>query len=327
MKALVCKQFGPIEDIELQELPSPEPGPGQVLVEVRAAGVNFPDLLAVQGKYQIRSEPPFTPGAELSGVVASLGEGVEGFSVGDEVIGIFAGGAFAEQCVVDATNLFRKPAAISFEQAAGLSITYGTSYYALKQLAKIEPGETILVLGAAGGVGTSAVQLAKAMGARVIAAASTAEKLEFAARAGADELINYSDEDLRERIKELTDGNGVDVVYDPVGGDLTETAFRSIAWGGRFLVIGFAAGTIPKLPLNLPLLKCASVIGVFWGSWIRKFPEEGAANVEELAAMIASGRLDLLVTEVYPLDDYLDAFRAIAERRARGKVILSMPGA
>jgi NADPH2:quinone reductase len=327
LKALVCKQFGPIEDIELQELPSPEPGPGQVLVEVRAAGVNFPDLLAVQGKYQIRSEPPFTPGAELSGVVASLGEGVEGFSVGDEVIGIFAGGAFAEQCVVDATNLFRKPAAISFEQAAGLSITYGTSYYALKQLAKIEPGETILVLGAAGGVGTSAVQLAKAMGARVIAAASTAEKLEFAARAGADELINYSDEDLRERIKELTDGNGVDVVYDPVGGDLTETAFRSIAWGGRFLVIGFAAGTIPKLPLNLPLLKCASVIGVFWGSWIRKFPEEGAANVEELAAMIASGRLDLLVTEVYPLDDYLDAFRAIAERRARGKVILSMPGA
>ena len=327
MKALVCKQFGPIEDIELQELPSPEPGPGQVLVEVRAAGVNFPDLLAVQGKYQIRSEPPFTPGAELSGVVASLGEGVEGFSVGDEVIGIFAGGAFAEQCVVDATNLFRKPAAISFEQAAGLSITYGTSYYALKQLAKIEPGETILVLGAAGGVGTSAVQLAKAMGARVIAAASTAEKLEFAARAGADELINYSDEDLRERIKELTDGNGVDIVYDPVGGDLTETAFRSIAWGGRFLVIGFAAGTIPKLPLNLPLLKCASVIGVFWGSWIRKFPEEGAANVEELAAMIASGRLDLLVTEVYPLDDYLDAFRAIAERRARGKVILSMPGA
>jgi NADPH2:quinone reductase len=327
LKALVCKQFGPIEDVELQELPSPEPGPGQVLVDVRAAGVNFPDLLAVQGKYQIRSEPPFTPGAELSGVIAQLGEGVERFSVGDEVIGIFAGGAFAEQCVVDATNLFRKPASISFEQAAGLSITYGTSYYALKQLAKIRPGETILVLGAAGGVGTSAVQLASAMGARVIAAASTAEKLEFAARAGADELINYSDEDLRDRIKELTDGNGVDVIYDPVGGDLSETAFRSIAWGGRFLVIGFAAGTIPKLPLNLPLLKCASVIGVFWGSWIRKFPEEGAANVEELAEMIASGRLDLLVTEVYPLDDYLDAFRAIDERRARGKVILSMSGA
>ncbi|MEJ2257374.1 MAG: NADPH:quinone oxidoreductase family protein [Woeseiaceae bacterium] len=327
MKALVCKQFGPIEDVELQELPSPEPGPGQVLVDVRAAGVNFPDLLAVQGKYQIRSEPPFTPGAELSGVIAQLGEGVEGFSVGDEVIGIFAGGAFAEQCVVDATNLFRKPASISFEQAAGLSITYGTSYYALKQLAKIQPGETILVLGAAGGVGTSAVQLASAMGARVIAAASTAEKLEFATRAGADEVINYSDEDLRDRIKELTDGKGVDVIYDPVGGDLSETAFRSIAWGGRFLVIGFAAGTIPKLPLNLPLLKCASVIGVFWGSWIRKFPEEGAANVEELAEMIASGRLDLLVTEVYPLDDYLDAFRAIDERRARGKVILSMSGA
>lgn len=326
MKALVCKQFGPVEDVELQELPSPEPGPGEVLVDVRAAGVNFPDLLAVQGKYQIRSEPPFTPGAELSGVVAKLGEGVEGFSVGDEVIGIFAGGAFAEQCVVAAGDLFVKPASISFEQAAGLSITYGTSYYALKQLAKLQPGETVLVLGAAGGVGTSAVQLAKAMGAHVIAAASTAEKLEFATRAGADDTINYSQEDLRERIKALTGGKGPDIVYDPVGGDLSEAAFRSIAWGGRFLVIGFAAGTIPKLPLNLPLLKCASIIGVFWGSWIKRFPAEGAANFEELAEMLSSGRLDLLVTEVYPLEDYHAAFRAIAERRARGKVILSMSG-
>jgi NADPH2:quinone reductase len=324
MKALVCKQFGPIEDVALEELPSPEPGPGEVLVEVRAAGVNFPDLLAIQGKYQIRSEPPFTPGAELSGVVAKLGEGVEDFSVGDEVVGIFAGGAFAEQCVVEASNLFPKPASISFEQAAGLSITYGTSYYALKQLAKLEAGETVLVLGAAGGVGTSAVQLAKAMGARVIAAASTAEKLAFAVRAGADETINYSDEDLRERLKALTGGKGPDVIYDPVGGDLSETAFRSIAWGGRFLVIGFAAGDIPSMPLNLPLLKCASIIGVFWGSWIKRFPDEGAANFRELADMLSGGRLDLLVTEVYPLADYRDAFRAIAGRRARGKVILSM---
>jgi NADPH2:quinone reductase len=326
VKALVCKDFGPIEDVELQELTDPEPGPGEILVDVRAAGVNFPDLLAIQGKYQIKSKPPFTPGAELSGVVAGLGEGVEGFSIGDEVIGIFAGGAFAEKCVVEAANLFPKPASISFEQAAGLSITYGTSYYALKQLAKLQPGEAVLVLGAAGGVGTSAVQLAKAMGARVIAAASTAEKLEFAVRAGADDTINYSEEDLRDRIKSLTDGKGPDVIYDPVGGDLSEAAFRSIAWGGRFLVIGFAAGDIPSMPLNLPLLKCASIIGVFWGSWIKRFPDQGAANFGELAEMISSGRLDLLVTEVYSLDDYLDAFRAIGERRARGKVILSMPG-
>lgn len=326
MRALVCKQFGPVEDVELQDLPSPEPGPGQVLIDVRAAGVNFPDLLSIQGKYQIKSEPPFTPGAELSGVVAKLGDGVDAFDVGDEVIGIFAGGAFAEQCVVDTANLFRKPPSISHEQAAGLSITYGTSYYALKQLAQLQPGETVLVLGAAGGVGTSAVQLAKAMGARVIAAASTAEKLAFAEQAGADDLINYSDEDLRARIKELTGGKGVDVVYDPVGGDLSEQAFRSIAWGGRFLVIGFASGTIPSLPLNLPLLKCASVIGVFWGSWIKRDPQAGAANFDELAGMLNSGRLDLLVTEVYPLDDFLDAFRAIADRRARGKVILSMSG-
>ena len=324
MRALVCRQFGPIEDVELQELPSPEPGPGQVLIDVRAAGVNFPDLLSIQGKYQIKSEPPFTPGAELSGVVAKLGDGVEAFEVGDEVIGIFAGGAFAEQCVVDAENLFPKPPPITHEQAAGLSITYGTSYYALKQLAELQPGETVLVLGAAGGVGTSAVQLGKAMGARVIAAASTAEKLAFAKQAGADELINYSNEDLRARIKELTGGKGVDVVYDPVGGDLSELAFRSIAWGGRFLVIGFASGAIPSLPLNLPLLKCASVIGVFWGSWIKRHPNEGAANFAELAEMLNSGRLDLLVTEVYPLDDFLGAFRAIGERRARGKVILSM---
>jgi NADPH2:quinone reductase len=326
MRALVCKQFGPIADVELQELPSPEPGPGQVLIDVHAAGVNFPDLLSIQGKYQIKSEPPFTPGAELSGVVAKLGDGVEAFEIGDEVIGIFAGGAFAEQCVMDVENLFRKPPSISHEQAAGLSITYGTSYYALKQLAQLQPGETVLVLGAAGGVGTSAVQLARAMGARVIAAASTAEKLEFARQAGADELINYSDEDLRGRIKELTGGKGVDVVYDPVGGDLSEPAFRSIAWGGRFLVIGFAAGTIPSLPLNLPLLKCASVIGVFWGSWIKRDPQAGTANFDELAEMLNSGRLELLVTEVYPLDDFLDAFRAIDERRARGKVVLSMTG-
>lgn len=324
MKALVCRKFGPVEDVELAELPTPQPGPGQVLVDVHAAGVNFPDLLAIQGKYQIRSEPPFTPGAELSGIVADLGEGVDGFAVADEVIGIFAGGAFAEQCVVDAANLFRKPPAVTHEQAAGLSITYGTSFYALKQLAKLAAGETILVLGAAGGVGTSAVQLAKAMGARVIAAASSAEKLDFAVRAGADATINYSVADLRASIRELTGGEGPDVIYDPVGGDLTETAFRSIAWGGRLLVIGFAAGPIPALPLNLPLLKCASVIGVFWGSWIRKFPAEGAANFAELAGMIATGRLEPLVTEVYPLADYLDAFRSIAGRRARGKVVLTM---
>lgn len=324
MRALVCEQFGPIDDVELRELPEPTPGPGQVLVDVRAAGVNFPDLLAIQGLYQIKAEPPFTPGAELSGVVAGLGDGVDAFEVGDEVIGIFANGAFAEQCIVDAANLFRKPESVTFEQAAGLSITYGTSYYALKQLANVQPGETVLVLGAAGGVGTSAVQLAKAMGARVIAAASTAEKLDFAGQAGADEFINYSDEDLRERIKVLTGGQGVDVVYDPVGGDLSEAAFRSIAWGGRFLVVGFASGDIPSMPLNLPLLKCASIIGVFWGSWIRRLPEEGAANFDELAAMLADGRLDLLVTEVYPLADYLAAFQAIAGRRACGKVILSM---
>ena len=323
MRALVCKEFGPTENLALEEVDTPTPGKGEILMEIKATGVNFPDVLTVQGKYQFKPELPFIPGAELAGVVTAVGEGVTSRKVGDKVIVTTQIGAFAEQCVVNEHTTFEMGNTMSFEQAAGFAITYGTSYYALKQQANIQPGETLLVLGAAGGVGIATIQIAKAMGATVIAAASSEEKLDFACEAGADLRINYSTENLKDKVKELTGGKGADVVYDPVGGDFSEQAFRAIAWDGRFLVIGFASGPIPAMPLNLALLKGASLVGVFWGSWAARAPMESRKNFDELIAMIDGGKFSPLVTEVYSLDDYKAAFASISERRAKGKVILS----
>ena len=249
MRALVCKEYGPPESLVIEEHDDPVPGEGQVLVDVEAAGINFPDVLSIAGKYQVKTPTPFVPGNEAAGVVCAVGAGVSQYAVGDKVIINSAGGAFAEKCVADAHMTAPLPDDLSFEKGAGFSVTYGTSMHALKQSADLKPGETVLVLGAAGGVGITAVEIAKAMGARVIAAASSEEKLEFAKSGGADETINYSEEPLKERVKELTEGKGADVVYDPVGGELAEQAFRATAWHGRYLVIGFASGEIPKLSL------------------------------------------------------------------------------
>ncbi len=324
MKALVCREFGSTKDLELQERDNLEPGPGQVLIDVKAAGVNFPDILMVQGKYQFKPQLPFIAGTEVSGVVTEIGEGVTTRKVGDEVVGMVQIGGFATQVVASEFTTFLKGESMTFEQAAGFACTYGTSYFALKQRAKIQPGETLLVLGAAGGVGIACIQIAKAMGAQVIAAASSEDKLDFACEAGADFRINYSNENLKEKVKELTEGKGADVVYDPVGGDFSEQAFRAIAWDGRFLVIGFASGPIPKMPLNLALLKGASLVGVFWGAWTGREPMESQKNFKELIGMIDSGKFTPLVTEVFSLEDHGSAFGSIAERRAKGKVILSM---
>ncbi len=323
MKALVCKEFGPTENLTLEEKDVPTPGKGEILLDIKAAGLNFPDVLTVQGKYQFKPELPFIPGAEVAGIVSAIGEGVTSRKVGDKVIATLQIGGFAEQCIANEHTSFGMGETMSFEQAAGFAITYGTSYYALKQQAKIKPGETLLVLGAAGGVGIATIQIAKAMGVTVIAAASTEEKLDFACEAGADLRINYTTENLKDKVKELTGGKGVDVVYDPVGGDFSEQAFRAIAWDGRFLVIGFASGPIPKIPLNLCLLKGASLVGVFWGAWVARNPMESRKNFDEIIEMIDGGQFSPLVTEVYPLSDYKAAFASITERRAKGKVILS----
>lgn len=326
MKAIVCGEHGPAETLELAEnWPEPECGDGQVLVEVKAAGLNFPDLLMIQGKYQTQPDMPFVPGAECAGVVLEVGAGVSDFKPGDRVIATETHQAFAEKRVVDQASVFPMPDSLSFVQAAGISLTYFTSYHALKQRADLQPGESLLVLGAAGGVGATAVEIGKLMGAHVIAAASSEEKLELCRRLGADEVINYSDVDLKSTLKEMTGGKGVDVVYDPVGGDYTEPALRNMAWKGRYLVIGFASGPIPKPPLNLALLKGCSIVGVFYGRFTGEEPELNRRNVRELWQFFDTGKLNPVVTDVFPLDEYVDAFNCLAERRARGKVILDLP--
>jgi NADPH2:quinone reductase len=324
MRALVCTEYGPAEKLVIEELPDLQPKPGEVLVDVKAAGINFPDNLMIQGLYQVKVPPPFVPGNEASGVIAAVGENVQGLKVGDRVIVLPQGGAFAEQCRVPAEMVLPMPADMSFEQAAGFSITYATSYHAFKQSAALKAGETVLVLGAAGGVGSTAVELAKSMGATVIAAASSAEKCEYARQMGADHLINYSEQSLRDEVKALTEGRGVDVVYDPVGGELAQQALRATAWQGRYLVVGFACGQIPDFPANLALLKEASIIGVWWGTWAARNPGDSQQNFSDLMLMAAKGQLKLSVTETFPLDDYVDAFAEITTRRARGKVILTI---
>jgi len=323
MKALVCRAFGSEEDLELVDAPAPDLKPGCVRIAVKAAGLNFPDLLLVRGQYQSKPETPFTPGAEGAGVVVEAEEVADGVTVGDRVLFTAQTGAFAEEIVVPAASTLKIPDAMTFQQAAGFTIVYATTQHALKQRAELAVGETLLVLGAGGGVGLAAVELGKARGARVIAAASAPEKLDAAKAHGADETINYAKEDLTARAKALTNGVGVDVVYDPVGGDYSEAAFRAIAPDGRHLVVGFAAGEIPKLPLNLPLLKQAAVVGVFWGGWARRFPEKQARNMAELFDLFERAAVKPHVAGAYALADFRDAFSELAERRAIGKIVLT----
>jgi NADPH2:quinone reductase len=324
MRAVLCTEYGSHENLTVAEVEDPVPAAGQVLVEVHAASLNFPDLLVIRGLYQFKPEPPFVPGAETAGVVAALGDGVDGLTVGQKVATVGVAGGFAELRVVDADSVIPLPDDAELQLAAATTMTYGTSYHALVQRAHLVPGETLLVLGAAGGVGSAAVEIGKALGATVIAAASTDVKLAFCSDIGADHTINYTTDDLRTRVKELTGGLGADVIYDPVGGNLTESAFRAIAWEGRHLVLGFTAGEIPRLPMNLPLLKGASVVGVFWGSFTARESELAEANLARISVMIADGALRPRITEVFALDEIVDAYALLATRKAMGKVVISV---
>lgn len=324
MKAVLCKAFGPADTLVVEDVSSPEIKKNEVLLDVHAAGINFPDTLIIEGKYQFKPPFPFSPGGEAAGVISAVGENVSHLNVGDRVMALTGWGSCAEQIAVPAYNILPMPDAMDFTTAAAFSMTYGTAMHALKQRGALQAGETLLVLGASGGVGLAAIEIGKAMGARVIAAASSAEKLEVARQAGADELINYQDEDVRERLKTLTKGQGVDVIIDPVGGDLFETVFRSIAWNGRMLVIGFASGTIPSLPANLPLLKGAAVIGVFWGSFAQRQPQDNVANFQQLFAWYAEGKLKPLVSQTFALEDTAQAINTLAARKAVGKLVIKV---
>ncbi|GGY75485.1 NADPH:quinone oxidoreductase family protein [Marinobacter zhanjiangensis] len=326
MRAILCKEYGPAEKLVIEDIECPEPTGGQVKVRVKAAGLNFPDTLIIEGKYQIKPEMPFSPGGEMAGEVIAVGDKVSRFKVGDRVIGMTGYGAFSEEMLVDENRLLPLAEGMSDEEGAAFTMVYGTSYHALKQRANIQPGESLLVLGASGGVGLAAVELGKAMGAHVIAAASTDAKLQVAKEAGADELLNYSDTDkpLKDKIKEMTGGKGVDVIYDPVGGDFTEQALRAMAWNGRHLIIGFAAGDIPKIPANLTLLKSCSVVGVFWGAFTQKEPQNHVQNMKELFQLHAEGKIKPKVSEVFAFEDYVKALDALSGRTATGKVVLKV---
>jgi NADPH2:quinone reductase len=322
VRAVLCKEFGPPETLVVEEVDDPVPAAGQVVVDVAGCGVNFPDVLIIQDLYQFKPGLPFSPGGEISGTVSAVGEGVDGIAVGDRVIAMTGWGGMAERVAVGAGTIVPVPDGLDLVTAAGVLMAYGTSHYALKDRAAIQPGETLLVLGAAGGVGLAAVELGAAMGARVIAAASTDEKLALCREYGATETVNYATEDLRGKLKELTGGRGVDVCYDPVGGPYSEPALRSMAWEGRFLVIGFAAGDIPRIPLNLPLLKGCQVVGVFWGAFTGREPARNRANLEEIVQWWAAGRLRPHVSATYPLAEAGAAIRELADRKARGKVVV-----
>lgn len=322
MKALICEAFGPIETLAVKHVPPPQPGPGQVLVEVKSAAVNFPDALMVQGLYQVKPPLPFTPGAEIAGIVKAVGAEAGRFKPGDRVIALTSTGGFAEECVADAQRVLPLPEGMDFDTGAALVLTYATSLHGLKDCGHLLPGETLVVLGAAGGVGIAAIEIGKAMGARVIAAASSAQKLELCRKVGADDTVNYSTENLKERINELTAGRGADVVYDPVGGPHSEAALRALAWRGRLLVIGFASGEIPKIPLNLALLKERSIIGVYWGDWTRHDPAGHLANLKRLNDWFAAGTIRPVVSRRYTLDEAPQALADIAQRRVQGKIVV-----
>jgi NADPH2:quinone reductase len=322
MKAVVCKAWGLPDSLVIEELPDLAAGPGQVVIDVKAAGVNFPDVLIIQGKYQVKPELPFTPGNELSGVVRAVGEGVSSVRVGDKVIAFTAQGAFAQQVVAPAQAVMPMPPGMDFDTAAAITLTYGTSHHAVVDRAGLKAGETMLVLGAAGGVGLAAIEIGKALGARVIAAASNDEKLAVCREHGADATINYTTEDLREAIKAATAGKGPDVIYDPVGGAYSEPAFRAIGWRGRYLVVGFANGEIPKLPLNLMLLKGASLVGVFWGEFVKREPQANLAAMRELLGWLADGKIKPRISGRYALADTAAALNDMAARKVTGKVVI-----
>jgi NADPH2:quinone reductase len=324
MKAVLCRSFGPPESLVVEDIPSPVPGPGEVVISVKAASVNFPDVLIIQNKYQVKPPLPFSPGSEVAGTVKIVGDGVTGVMSGDPVLAMTTYGAFAEEVKTEARRLLPIPAGMDFATAAAFGLTYATSEHALYDRGALKPGETLLVLGAAGGVGLAAIEIGKALGARVVACASTDDKLAVCRTHGADETINYATDDLRERIKALTGGNGADVVYDPVGGPYTELALRSIAWRGRLLVVGFAAGEIPKIPLNLTLLKGCSIVGVFWGDFTRREPQRSAEAMQRLAQWYTEGRLKPHISDTFPLERAADALTLMANRQVIGKVVLTV---
>jgi NADPH:quinone reductase len=322
MRAIRCNQYGPPESLVLETLPDLQPGPGQVVIDVRAASVNFPDVLVIQNKYQMKPELPFTPGSEFAGVVRAVGPDVRRLRPGMRVAAYTAQGAFAEQALASEAACMPLPDDIDFASAAAVTLAYGTSHHAVVDRGALKAGETMLVLGAAGGVGLAAVEIGKALGARVIAAASSPEKLALCMQHGADATIDYTSENLRDRIKALTDGNGPDVIYDPVGGEYAEPAFRSIGWRGRYLVVGFANGEIPKLPLNLALLKGASIVGVFWGQHIQREPDLANAAMQQIFGWIKEKRVRPHVTKRYTLEQTAEALNDMASRRVTGKIVI-----
>jgi NADPH2:quinone reductase len=322
MRAVQCRELVGPQGLQVSEVPDPTPAAGQVLIDVRAAGVNFPDVLLSRGKYQFRPQPPFTPGGEAAGVVSAVGPGVTSVAVGDRVAATVIHGAFAERLVVPELAAVKLPDPVGFEVGAATLLTYATTYHALVDRAQLRAGEALLVLGAAGGVGQAAVELGKLLGARVIAAASTDEKLAFCRDHGADEAICYTREDLKERVKALTGGSGVDVIYDPVGGPYAEPALRSIAWQGRYLVVGFAAGEIPKIPLNLVLLKGCQIVGVFWGAFAMREPARNRENAERIFGWIAERRLAPHVDEALPFARAAEALERLERREVKGKIVL-----
>lgn len=322
MKALLCKHYGGPDDLSIDDIAEPAARPGEAIVEVKAAALNFFDTLIIAGKYQTKPAMPFSPAAEFAGVVRSLGDGVTGIKAGDRVLGYVGYGAAQQRVAARADRLVPIPDALDFDHAAGLCVTYGTTLHALKDRAHLREGETLAVLGASGGVGLAAVELGKAMGARVIACASSDDKLAFAKKHGADDGINYATDDLKEALRRVTGGKGADVIYDPVGGAYAEQALRSIAWKGRFLVVGFAAGEIPKIPLNLALLKGCDIVGVFWGSFIERDPAGHRANTQQIIDWVVAGKLSAHVQAAYPLSDAATALKALAARKVMGKIVL-----
>ncbi len=324
MKAILCTHFGPPGELELADIAPPQAGPGEAVVRVKAAALNFFDLLIIAGKYQNKPPFPFSPAAEFAGMVEQVGAGVTDIAVGDRVMGYTGWGAARESVAIAAAQLVKLPASLDFERAAGLTVTYGTSFYGLRERGQLKPGETLAVLGATGGVGLAAVELGKMMGARVIACASSDEKLAFARDHGADETVNYATENLRDALKQLGGERGIDVVFDPIGGAYAEPALRSLGWEGRYLVVGFAAGEIPKLPLNLVLLKSCDVRGVLWGTWTKREAAAQRALMAELADWASEGKLSAHVHAVYPLAETATALKAIADRAAMGKIVLRM---
>jgi NADPH2:quinone reductase len=322
MKALLCTRHGTPDDLEIVDIADPVPAEGEAVVRIAAAALNFFDTLIIAGKYQHKPAFPFSPAAEFAGEIESVGPGVTEFAPGDRVLGNIGWGAAREKVAVAADRLVAIPASLDFDHAAGLTVTYGTSLYALKDRAKLKPGETLAVLGAAGGTGLSAVEIGKLTGARVIACASSDDKLALAREYGADAGVNYAATDLKAALRQLTGGKGVDIVYDPIGGEQGEAALRAMDWGGRFLVIGFAAGDMPKLPLNLILLRCYDVLGVYWGAWVERDPAGNRANITQFLGWCAEGKLSPYVGAIYPLSEASAALQAIATRKAMGKVIL-----